>query len=247
MRLSFYKNLEQIYRFLATDMYAFPQDHARGALRQQPQDTVDIYIMERLYGLKETAKSIYKTPERLDYVKTIVSDKIKSLQGEENPQNEKLRKWGEVIDALKRKSVNVDDISYNQFPNLQANVTEVLEANHVLIKKGFVVTLSLLDYYYTYFAFIDVRIPIESGLLPVGQLAFLQTPKLKSLLPSFSLDFPKIVEKYFTEYRYIDHYTLLTHNANLGIPFNYQGNDSFTTYPLYFYLFDNQPVGTTFR
>jgi hypothetical protein len=173
-----------------------------------------------------------RLPGRHDLAAEIISKKLE--QGGELEKN-----WKNLMGDLKIVNEKFSNYSFIQFPSLIAVAEKPTEHGNILATSSFVLCVSLLTPYYTYFFQYGHSI---KSIVNFNKITFFKNGQFDTF--KFSVDVTKIddaVKKYFPNYQFIDHYYLMVNNIIGGVPYGKSDNyaDGKTPYSLYQFLFNS--------
>lgn len=146
-------------------------------------------------------------------LQSIVESKIKG-------NAESASSWQAIVQELRDKGLSVQNLSFLQFPNLMLTVEQSETIQSITIYKSFVICLSLLCPFYTFYYEYRHKVRIHSGLLPLSSLVFLSKEDLNSLkIFAHHKEFEDILRFHFPEHTFISHYDLMMRKIYGAIPF----------------------------
>lgn len=181
-------------------------------------------------------------PIGLPTIKTTQEDKIRKKIVEKLEDQSKLNKqWQNVIGEFRKIGVGrVENISYMNFPNLKASIDSDHEIEGITVRKSFVVCISLLTPYYTYYCRYSHCVKLDVGCSELGYWIFQTDKGFSYLKPSVDVEFiVSTIQANFPDHKFIDHYPLMINKIQGGLPFGFF-NEYYTPadYSYYQFLFD---------
>lgn len=167
-------------------------------------------------------------------VKAIVSEKIDGRSFSAN-------KWKSVVTKLRGEGMQIEDLSYMQFPSLSLVIEQVSKNENLSIHKNFVIHLSLLCPFYTCYFEYKHKVNIGSGLLPLNSVVFYSSTRFDMLKCSVSRSHVlAILENEFPQYEFFDHYTLMLNNVCGCYPYGIDAVSDQADYSLFQLLFGSE-------
>lgn len=145
-------------------------------------------------------------------ISIIVSEKI-------HEKHQYSQNWISLRDGLRSYNLVIRDLSFAQFPSLMLEIEEVESKSDILVYKNFVLCLSLLCPFYTYYYEYKHKVQLEKGLLPFNNIVFFSQENFKPLKNSVSLDkIDRLLNTHFPAYQFISHFELMMNSVIGGIP-----------------------------
>lgn len=172
-------------------------------------------------------------PSRTGYrqMSELVASKVNSIDTESD--------WSRLIGFMRSDYGDVEDLAFMQFPNRELRIVDYELVEGYRVSKLFTVCLSLLCPFYTLFYDYAFAIQAPTGhYVDISRICFLKDEKFGMISRNLDIsNIMKIVGTLFPDYRYVDHYPLMTWSAESGPPFG-AFESATTKYTFYQYLFD---------
>ncbi len=177
-----------------------------------------------------------ETEGGFDDIQKVISEKLSS-------KHHLMENWFKFIEELKViTSYHVEDTYYFQFPNLKVIIEQKVCLEGITVDKRFIICISLLCPFFSYFYEYThwVKLP-TGGSLGLSGTYFLKSENYDNLKIDLDLaNVEKLITKYFPEYSFLYHFSLMTKEISGGYPVGdvFQGKLD-RKYNIYQYLFDN--------
>ncbi|NBP70338.1 MAG: hypothetical protein EBU52_16535, partial [Cytophagia bacterium] len=91
------------------------------------------------------------------------------------------KNWTSIIRDLRSEELVIRDFSFTQFPSLMLEIEQSDSNSGIIVYRNFVLCLSLLCPFYTYYYEYIHKVPLEKGLLPLKSIVFFSHENFQSL------------------------------------------------------------------
>jgi hypothetical protein len=152
-------------------------------------------------------------------------------------------RWNSVVSEFRTLGFNhVENMSYLQFPSLMASLDLNHEVENIKVTKSFVMCISLLAPYYTYYFRYSHRVKLDLGSLPLGYWAFFNDLSCQLLKPPIDINLVNHqMQRYFPNHEFVSHFTLMINQVGCGLPYGFLKEDYLPSHHSYYqFLFDNE-------
>jgi hypothetical protein len=111
--------------------------------------------------------------------------------------------------------LNIENISYQQFPNLKTIVKIKDKRSEIIVEKSIHIIFSLFGPYYTFYFSYGLKTELKQGFLPVGDIYFMDRKQFQELRLDIDTEkLKKTIKKYFPEYDYCNHFWLMVNKLD---------------------------------